>query len=500
MGREKCQSQGLLMFKRECSRVRTLGPSLPLRVAMKKPYKPREVRLTTNAAPCRIKAPDRGRNGWDRAAASYGHPNMLGEKAWLVDNALSPHGGSLVERVAPRRAAIETVRRLPRVAIRDQLAREVVNIAYGFFSPLEGFMGREDLDSVARQMTLARGYVWSMPIVLDISNEELERLEVKAGDSIVLAYQDQPMAVMDIEETYSYDQEFLARQIYGTTDMSHPGVLRTYGYRDRFVAGPVTLVNRPVINPPFDQFWHTPRELRDILAQRGWERVVAHQSRNVPHSGHEWMMKGAWLAAKADAVLVSAVVGEKKTGDYIDEAIVLAHDRLRECGFFRQDIHLTSILLWDMRYAGPREAVFHAIVRKNLGCTHHMFGRDHAGVGAFYDTYAAHRVFEGLPDLGIEPVFTLEWWYCPACAGVAYEGLCGHREGKLDLSGTLIRDIIQGGAEPAPLTLRAEILQAARECAENYGSGSSFVTEEYLQNRTPVMSMHPIDCSCCSGP
>ena len=120
-----------------------------------------------------------------------------------------------------------------------------------------------------------------------------------------------------------------------------------------------------------------------------WKQVVAHQSRNVPHSGHEWMMKGAWLTAEADGILVSAVVGEKKVGDYIDEAIVLAHDRLREAGFFRQEVHLTSILLWDMRYAGPREAVFHALVRKNLGCTHHMFGRDHAGVGSYYDTYAA---------------------------------------------------------------------------------------------------------------
>ena len=417
----------------------------------------------------------------------------------MVNNTLSPHGGSLIERVASRWEAIEMIGDLPRVAIRDQLAREIVNIAYGFFSPLEGFMGQEDLDLVARHMTLANGYVWSMPIVLDISSEELDHLGVKAGDSIVLAYQDQPMAVLEIEETYPYDKEFLARQIYGTADTSHPGVTRTYAYQDRFVAGPVTLVNPPVINPPFDRFWHTPREIRNILAERGWDRVVAHQSRNVPHSGHEWMMKGAWLSAEADAIMVSAVVGEKKTGDYIDEAIVLAHDQLRESGFFRHDVHMTSILLWDMRYAGPREAVFHAIVRKNLGCTHHMFGRDHAGVGNYYDTYAAHHIFDDLPALGIQPVLTLEWWYCPTCAGVAYEGLCGHRETKLDLSGTFIRNIIQGGADPAPLTLRPEILDVVRECSEIYGFGSSFVTEQYLQNRTPVMSMHAMDCSCCSG-
>ena len=175
-------------------------------------------------------------------------------------------------------------------------------------------------------------------------------------------------------------------------------------------------------------------------------------------------------------MLVNAVIGEKKPGDYIDEAIVLAHERLREAGFFRQDVHMTTTLLWDMRYAGPKEAVFHALVRKNLGCTHHMFGRDHAGVGSYYDTYAAHRIFDALPDLGIKSVLTLEWWYCPVCAGVAYEGLCGHREHKQDLSGTLIRSIIQGGVEPAPQTLRAEVLQVVRQCAETYGFGSPFVT------------------------
>lgn len=413
----------------------------------------------------------------------------------MVDNSLSPHGGSLVERVATPAAAKAKIRGLPSIAIRDQIARECVNIAYGFFSPLEGFLGQADVDSVARSMTLASGYIWSIPIVFDLSQTELDRLGVKPGDSLLLTYQKQPLAVLELEEIYSYDKEFLAQQIYGTTDKAHPGVLRTYAYQDRFLGGRITLVNPPIINPPFDRFWQTPRQLRQLFAQRGWARVAAFQTRNVPHSGHEWMMKGAWLAAAADGVLVSAVIGEKKPGDYIDEAIVLAHERLREAGFFRQEVHMTSALLWDMRYAGPKEAVFHALVRKNLGCTHHMFGRDHAGVGQYYDTYAAHRIFDGLPDLGIKSVLTLEWWYCPVCAGVAYEGLCGHRDQKQDLSGTLIRSIIQGGVEPAPLTLRAEVLEVVRECAQRYGFDSPFVTENYLQNRTPVMSMPVMDAT-----
>jgi sulfate adenylyltransferase len=357
-------------------------------------------------------------------------------------------------------------------------------------------MGSADLDSVARRMTLASGYIWSIPIVFDLSPAEIVELGVKPGDSVLLTYQGQPLATLEVEELYSYDKEFLAQQVYGTTDEAHPGVLRTYSYQDRFIAGPVTLINPPVINPPFDTFWQTPRQLRQTLSQLGWSRVVAHQSRNVPHSGHEWLMKGAWLAAQADGILVSAVIGEKKPGDYIDEAIVLAHQRLRDAGFFRQDVHYTSTLLWDMRYAGPREAVFHALVRKNLGCTHHMFGRDHAGVGRYYDTYAAHKIFDELPDLGIKSVLTLEWWYCPVCAGVAYEGLCGHPDQKQELSGTFIRSIIQGGVEPAPLTLRPEVLEVVRGCADKYGFGSPFVGEKYLGERTPVMTMHALDCTC----
>ena len=416
-----------------------------------------------------------------------------------VDNSLSPHGGRLIERVATPQEITQRwpngLAALPSLAVRDQIAHECVNIAYGFFSPLEGFMGQADVDAVARHMTLVSGYIWSIPIVLDLSQDTLQQAGVQVGDAVLLTYQQQPLAVLEVAEIYTYDTVFLAQQIYGTTDPAHPGVARTMAYHEHFLAGPLTLVNPPRLNPPFDRFWLTPRQMRQALAQRDWTTVAAFQTRNVPHAGHEWMMKGAWLAAGADGVLVNAVIGAKKPGDYIDEAIILAHERLREAGFFRQDVHMTSCLLWDMRYAGPKEAVFHALVRKNLGCTHHMFGRDHAGVGSYYDTYAAHRIFDTLPPLGITSVLTLEWWYCPVCAGVAYEGLCGHPEAKQDLSGTLIRSIIQGGVEPAPLTLRAEVLQVVRACAAQYGFGSPFVTEQYLHERTPVMSMSPLGAS-----
>jgi len=415
-----------------------------------------------------------------------------------VDNTLSPHGGELIERVAAPNDAPHLAAGLPLLPVRDSIAREVINLAYGFFSPLEGFMVRSDVDSVVRNMTLTNGLVWSIPIVFDVSRNFLSEAGVAQGDSVLLTYQDQALAVLEVTEVFSYDLEFMAQHVYGTADEAHPGVMRTLGLNDTFLGGPLTLVNPPVINPPFDQFWKTPRQLRQRFADLGWSKAVAHQTRNVPHVGHEWLMKGAFLSSEADGILVSAVIGEKKPGDYIDEAIVLAHHRLKQAGFFLPGIHETSTLMWDMRYAGPREAVFHAIVRKNLGCSHHMFGRDHAGVGSYYDTYAAHKVFESLADLGIKSVLTLEWWYCPVCQGVAYEGLCGHRDQKQDLAGTVIRKIIDGGQEPAPTTLRAEILEVVRECADKYNAGSAFVTPDYLENRAPVISMPILGCCTCS--
>ena len=408
-----------------------------------------------------------------------------------VDNTLSPHGGVLVERVAAPDEAAELIGGLRRVPVRGQIATECLSLAYGFFSPLQGFMTSADVDGVAKDMRLASGYVWSVPILFDLPAPQVEDLGVDEGDRLLLTYQDQPLAVLDVEDVYAYDKEFLAQQIYGTTDEAHPGVRRTYGYQDRFLGGPITLVNPPVLSPPFDRFFFTPREMRAHFAEKGWQRVVAYQSRNVPHVGHEWLMKSAWFASNADAVLVSAVIGEKKVGDSIDEAVILGQSMLREAGYFLENVHMTSILLWDMRYAGPREAVFHALVRKNLGCTHHMFGRDHAGVGKYYDPYAAHRIFDEIPDIGIKPVLTLEWFYCPKC-GPGYEKLCGHADQKDPISGTWIRQVIAEGVKPEQEKFRHEVFDVMIEAGRQYGDGSPFVSEEYLANRNPVFVVPPM--------
>ncbi len=409
----------------------------------------------------------------------------------MVDNALSPHGGRLVERMATQPPTAPSYGAAKSIEVNDQVARECINIAYGVFSPLQGFMVKEDVDAVLERMSLANGYVWSIPIVLDVSRHEINELSLVDGDTLLLTYQGLPLATLEVEQIFGCDLDHMALRVYGTTDETHPGVARTRRLKERFVGGKLLLVNEPRINPPFDRFWYPPARLRKMLAEKGWERVVAHQTRNVPHVGHEGFMKGAWFAAGADGVLVSAVIGEKRIGDYIDEAIVLAQDTLRTAGYFSEEVHATSVLMWDMRYAGPREAVFHAIVRKNMGCTHHMFGRDHAGVGSFYDPRAAHQIFQEIPPIGIVPVTMGEWWHCPTCEGVAYEGLCGHRDGKQDLSGTLMRQTLEQEITPPFLTFRPEVFEVVKECTRKYGGGSSFVTPEYLANRQPFITMLP---------
>jgi len=411
------------------------------------------------------------------------------------------HGGKeIVERVisSPSEAK-ERIKGLKRVAVSGRIARECIDLAYGFFTPLEGFMNKEDVESVCEKMSLADGTLWSIPIVFDIGDEEIKEKGIKEGDTILLVYRDKALATLEVEEIFNYDRVKMEQAVLGTTDEKHPGVRMLNKLKDTFIGGKITLVNIPKFNPPFDRFWYTPIRLREEYKKKGWKRVVAHQTRNVPHSGHEWLMKGAWFSANGElpveklqtGILVNCIIGPKRTGDYIDEAIALCHQRLHEAGYFRDDIHMVSIALWDMRYAGPKEAIFHAILRENLGCTHHMFGRDHAGVGSFYDPYDAHRIFDQIPEgsLTIKPVRILEWWYCPVCGEVTYSGLCGHSKERQPFSGTMIRSMVQDKVRPTRLIFRPEVFDMVMECADKYGFGSPFCTEEYLTKRQPVFEL-----------
>ena len=415
------------------------------------------------------------------------------------------HGGKeIVERVLPPIETKKRIKGLKQITVTDRVARECIDLAYGFFTPLQGFMGKGDVDSVCEKMTLMNGTLWPIPIVFDIANDEIKEKGIKEKDTILLTYHDHALAILETEEIFNYNKLSLEQAVLGTTDLEHPGVKMYHTLKDTFISGKITLVNIPKFNPPFDKFWYTPLQLRKIFAKKGWERIVAHQTRNVPHTGHEWLMKGAWFSANSDlsveklktGILVSCIIGPKRIGDYIDEAIVSGHQKLHDAKYFRDDIHMVSFVLWDMRYAGPKEAILHAIIRSNLGCTHHMFGRDHAGVGSYYDPYDAHRIFEQIPknSLNIKPVRILEWWYCPICGEVTYSGLCGHDKKRQGFSGTMIRSIIQDKVKPTKLIMRPEVFDMVMENADKYGFGSPFCTKEYLAKRQSVFEIPILLC------
>lgn len=408
----------------------------------------------------------------------------------------------IVERILEPAEAREKIKGLAKVPIRSQLANEVVDLSYGFFTPLQGFMGSADVDSVCKKMTLADGTVWSIPIVFDLDQAEIFSYGIDKGDTVVLTYGGNPMALFEIEEIFEYDKKAMATSVYGTDDPKHPGCARTYAYKEKFLGGKITLVSRPKINDPYTPYFIPPLQMRKIFKDKGWKRVVAHQTRNVPHTGHEWLMKGAWFQTYGElpidkplvGVLVNAIIGEKRKGDYIDEAIILTQDEQRKAGYFGDHNHMTSLTFWDMRYAGPKEAIFHAILRTNLGLTHHMFGRDHAGVGTYYGPYDAHNLLESVKDkLDITAVYSMNWLYCPHCGEITSEGLCNHKKEWQKFSGTVVRSIVLDGVKPPRLIYRPEVFDVMMESGEKYGFGSPFVTDNYLDKRTPVFEIPPIE-------
>ncbi len=413
------------------------------------------------------------------------------------------HGGKPIqERIMKPDEAKEAIKDKPQYPVRKQLANEIISLSYGWFSPLEGFMNKSDVDSVVKNTTLSDGTVWPIPILFDMSEQEIKDYGVEAGKSLVLTFDGNPMALFEVEDVFEYDREAMCQSVFGTTDSEHPGCARTYGYKDKFVGGKITLLKEPTINEPFKGYFHPPLKMRQIIKeQKGWKRTVAHQTRNVPHTGHEWLMKSAFFQTYGDlpvekvevGVIVNAIIGEKRKKDYIDEAIVLCQDEQGKSGYFGPHNFMTSITFWDMRYAGPKEAIFHAILRTNLGITHHMFGRDHAGVGDYYGGYDAHYMLEKYRDkLDITPVYSMNWLYCPVCAEITSEGLCNHKDKQQKFSGTLIRSIVTDGVKPPRLIIRPEVFDVVQQCAEKYGQGSPFVTDEYLENRNPVFNIEAL--------
>jgi sulfate adenylyltransferase len=365
---------------------------------------------------------------------------------------IAPHGGTLVDRTAESPDDIET---LEVVTLTSRELSDLDMIASGALSPLEGFMRREDYDSVLETMRLASGLPWTLPVCLAID-------EPPRGERVALADAGgRPVAVLHVEETFEYDKEREAQQVFRTTDDAHPGVARLYAQKPLYVGGPVTVFERA--EAAFPELAKDPAETRAEFSQRGWRRVVGFQTRNPIHRAHEYLTKVA--LETVDGLLIHPLVGDTKSDD-VPAATRVECYRVLLDGYYPVDRVVLSAFPAAMRYAGPREAIWHAICRKNYGCSHFIVGRDHAGVGDYYGTYDAQLIFDEFEphELDIEPMFFEHSFWCRDCGSMASAKTCPHdQERHVFLSGTKVRELLGAGQLPPQEFSRPEVAEVLIE-------------------------------------
>ncbi len=362
-----------------------------------------------------------------------------------------PHGGTLVQLSQyAGRERFEGFGPGQRIVVGADTRTVVGNIANGVFSPIEGFMDENDYLSVVDQMRLETDVPWTIPILLP-----LEQVAFQAGDDVLLADEHgAPVAVMECGDAFEFSKKEYAMKVFGTEDQAHPGVSRVYAGPSKALPGRLKSVARPNHGPYVD-FTLSPKETRILFSERGWNSIVAFQTRNAPHINHEYLQKSA--LSLVDGLFVNPVIGKKKAGDFKDDVIMASYRALIE-NYYPKSSVVLSVLHYEMQYAGPKEAIMHAIMRKNFGCTHITIGRDHAGVGSFYGPYAAQEIFREFPDLGITPFFFKEFFYCKKCAGIASEKTCPHpEEDRLSFSGTKLRKMFAEGQVPPKEFMRPEV-------------------------------------------
>ncbi len=368
---------------------------------------------------------------------------------------IEPHGGRLINKELPKTEKariLDSIDEFVKIKVDPPTLKVIKNIAFGVFSPLEGFMNQADFQYVLEHMYLENNIAWPFPIVLDVNEEKASTFNI--DDRIILVDSvETPIALMDVEDIYSYNRKEFAEKVYGTIDKNHPGVNTVFKMEDKLIGGEIFLINDP--QSVFPELDLKPLETRVLFKEKKWDRIVAFQTRNPPHIGHEYVQKAG--LTYVDGLFINPVIGKKKIGDFLDEVIIKSYQALID-QYYPKDRVVLSTFETEMRYAGPKEAIFHAIARKNFGCDHIIIGRDHAGVGDYYGPYDAHEIFDLFPDLGIEPIKFRSFSKCSKCDSIVNDKICPHPpEMQNFFAGREIRTALQSGKHPDPEVMRPEV-------------------------------------------
>lgn len=383
---------------------------------------------------------------------------------------IAPHGGALVDLVVSggdEQALGAEAANLPKLTLGERELSDLEMLATGALSPLTGFQGEGDYHSVLDTMHLQDGVAWSIPVVLGVTDDELHRIGGASSVALVATDGGDPLAVLRVAERFPRDKAKEAVSVYRTDDLEHPGVRALFDAGDQCVAGTVEVLALPS-HDDFVNYRLTPAQTREVFRERGWKTVVGFQTRNPIHRAHEYLQKCALEIT--DGLLVHPLMGATKSDDVPPDVRMRCYEALFD-GYYPKDRSMIGIFPAAMRYAGPREAIWHAIARKNYGCTHFIVGRDHAGVGSYYGTYDAQRIFEEFePDeLGITPLMFEHSFFCVKCEGMGSPKTCPHEdEDRVILSGTKVRDMLRNGERPPIEFSRpevADILIAAMRAA-----------------------------------
>jgi len=381
---------------------------------------------------------------------------------------IHPHGGRLVARTVSgedRERLAREAERMPQVPLNQRELADLEMIASGAMSPLEGFMGEADYRSVVDSMRLTNRLVWSIPVVLSAKTEQHERL--KPGAQVALVDEaGRALAVMEVEDRYRVDHDYEAQMVLRTNDDGHPGVQYLKSISPVYLGGSIHLIRRPE-HRDFLRYRLQPKETRVLFNAKGWNRVAAFQTRNPIHRAHEYLQKCALEIC--DGLLIHPLVGETKKDDIPADVRMRCYEELLS-SYYPGDRVVLSVFPAAMRYAGPREAIFHALVRKNYGCSHFIVGRDHAGVGSYYGTYDAHAIFgEFEPEeIDITPLFFDHAFYCRKCGNMATTKTCPHdKADHIFLSGTKVREMLAAGELPPSQFTRPEVAKILADNARS---------------------------------